>query len=45
MKFTFKAKNPASGDKVTWKIKQKYADDTASDWAPATALGTAGVAK
>ena len=38
---TFKARNPANGDKLTWKIKQKYADDTSSDWTPATTLNAA----
>ena len=36
--FTFTAKNPASGEKITWKIQQKYADGTVSNWTPATTL-------
>lgn len=35
---TFTAKNPPSGEKITWKIQQKYADGTASNWTPATTL-------
>ena len=36
--FTFIAKNPATGEKIVWKIHQRYADGTASDWVPATTL-------
>ena len=35
---SFTAKNPATGEKITWKIQQKYADGTASNWTPATTL-------
>ena len=36
--FTFAAKNPSSGEKITWKVHQKYADGTVSDWTPSTTL-------
>ena len=29
---SFVAKNPAQGESITWKVHQKYADDTTSDW-------------
>ena len=29
---SFVAKNPGQGDSITWKVHQKYADDTVSDW-------------
>ena len=29
---SFVAKNPAQGESITWKVHQKYADDTVSDW-------------
>lgn len=35
---TFTARNPANGEKVVWKIRQRYADGTVSDWVPATTL-------
>ena len=34
---SFVAKNPAQGESITWKVHQKYADDTTSDW-----IGAAG---
>ena len=34
--FTFTVKNPAAGDKITWKIQQKYADGTVSNWTSST---------
>lgn len=36
--FSFIAKNPATGEKIVWKIHQRYADGTVSDWVPATTL-------
>jgi uncharacterized protein YcnI len=42
--FTFTAKNPATGEKITWKIQQKYADGTVSNWTPATTLSAAATA-
>lgn len=35
---TFIARNPATGEKIVWKIHQRYADGTVSDWMPATTL-------
>ena len=29
---TFAAKNPASGSEIAWKVHQRYADGTSSDW-------------
>jgi uncharacterized protein YcnI len=44
--FMFTAKNPAAGEKIVWKIHQRYADGTVSDWTPATTLAaTAGAGK
>lgn len=40
--FTFVAKNPATGEKIVWKIRQRYADGTVSDWVPATTLAAPG---
>ena len=34
----FTARNPANGEKIVWKIRQRYADGTVSDWVPATTL-------
>ena len=34
---SFVAKNPASGESITWKVHQKYSDGMSSDW-----VGTAG---
>ena len=42
--FTFTAKNPATGEKITWKIQQKYADGTVSNWTPATTLSATATA-
>ena len=35
---SFVAKNPTQGDSITWKVSQKYSDNTSSDWvgAPGT---------
>lgn len=30
--FAFLARNPKEGPQVTWKVHQKYADGTSSDW-------------
>ena len=43
--FSFIAKNPATGEKIVWKIHQRYADGTVSDWAPATTLTTPAAVK
>ncbi len=29
---TFVARNPASGSEIAWKVHQRYADGTSSDW-------------
>lgn len=29
---TFLAKNPASGTEIAWKVHQRYADGTSSEW-------------
>ena len=42
--FTFTARNPATGEKITWKIQQKYADGTVSNWTPATTLSATATA-
>ena len=36
--FGFVAKNPAAVVDLTWKVRQRYADGTVSDWAPVTKL-------
>lgn len=36
--FPFAASNPKEGSQVTWKVQQRYADGTSSDWTPATTL-------
>lgn len=38
---TFTARNPATGEKIVWKIHQRYADGTVSDWTPATTVAAA----
>jgi uncharacterized protein YcnI len=43
--FTFTAKNPATGDKITWTVHQRYADDSVSEWTPATTLTATASAK
>lgn len=42
---TFTAKNPATAEKIIWKIQQKYADGTVSNWTPATTLTATDAAK
>ena len=43
--FTFVAKNPASGEKIIWQVRQRYADGTVSDWVPATTLAAPAAGK
>ncbi len=39
--FVFTAKNPATAGEVTWRVRQRYADGTSSDWSPVTKLAAA----
>ena len=43
--FTFVAKNPAEAGKIPWKVQQKYADGTVSNWTPATTLAATDAGK
>ena len=36
--FTFTARNPGSGEQITWKARQNFADGTSRDWTPGTKL-------
>lgn len=38
----FNARNPKEGTGIAWKVKQRFADGTSSDWTPATKLVPAG---
>lgn len=42
----FVARNPTSGDEIVWKVHQRYADGTSSEWiGPAGTRGPAPVTK
>ena len=43
---SFVARNPKAGDKIVWKVHQRYADGTSSEWTgPAGSRGPAPVTK
>jgi uncharacterized protein YcnI len=43
---SFVARNPKAGDKTVWKVHQRYADGTSSEWTgPAESRGPAPVTK